>query len=52
MSEAMSRKLEGVHVGFLQLIMSQRKEQQKDGTWRQMVTDTVLEKSGPQPLGT
>ena len=52
LSEVVSMKLEGVFVGFLWRITRQRAEQQKDGTWRQMVTDTVLEKSGPQPLGT
>ena len=34
--EAMSRNLEGVHVGFLRQIMGQRKVQRKDGTWRRV----------------
>ena len=48
----MSRKLEGVHVGFLQRIKRQRVVQQKDGTWRQVAAGTVIEKAGTQPLGT
>ena len=42
MSETMSRKLEGVHVGFLRWITRQRAVQQKDGTWRQVEAETVL----------
>ena len=34
MSEAMSRKLEGVHVGLLWRITRQRAVWKKDGTWR------------------
>ena len=50
--EAMSRKLEGVHVGFLRQITGQRAVQQEDGTWRQVASEKVLEKSGTQYLGT
>ena len=51
-SEGMSRKLEGVHVGFLMQITRHGAVRQKDRTWRQESAETVLEKSGTQPLGT
>ena len=50
--EAMSRKLEGIRVGFLQKKKRQRAVQQKDKTWRQLAAKTVLEKACTQPLGT
>ena len=46
MSEAISRDLEGFLVG------RQRAVQQKNRTWRQVAADTVLEKTGTQPLET
>ena len=52
LSEVVSMKLEGVFVGFLWGITRQRAEQQKDGTWRQVEAETLLEKAGTQPLGT
>ena len=48
----MPRKLEGYHMGFLQQITRHRADQQKDGTWRQVAEETVLEKTGTQPLRT
>ena len=42
LSEAMSRKLEGVHVGFLWRITMQRAVQQKDRTSRQVAEEWVL----------
>ena len=42
----MSRKLEGIHVGFLSQITRQRAVQQKDRTWRQVAEETVVEKDG------
>ena len=42
LSEAISRKLEGVHAGFLRRIMRQRAVRQKDGTWRQVTAAAVL----------
>ena len=38
--------------GFLRLITRQRSVRQKDGTWRQVAADKVLEKAVTQPLGT
>ena len=52
MSEVMSRKLEGAHVGLLRRIMKQRSVQQKDGIWRQVEAETVIENTVTQPLGT
>ena len=47
----MSRKLEGVHVGFLRQITGQRVEIRDDGTWPQVAADKFLEKAGTQYLG-
>ena len=52
LSEVMSRKLEGAHVGLLRRIMKQRSVQQKDGIWRQVEAETVIENTVTQPLGT
>ena len=52
MSEAMSRKLEGVHVAFLWQITRQGAVRHKDGTWRQVSAETILEKAGTHPLCT
>ena len=48
----MSRKLEGLHVGFLRQITGQRLVLQEDRTWRQVAAETVLDKAGTQYLGT
>ena len=48
----MSRKMKGLHVGFLRLILGQGTVRQEDGTWRQVAEEKVLEKSGTQSLGT
>ena len=52
LSEAMSRNLEGVHVGLLRQIMGPRAVQQEDGTWWRVAVENVLEKAGTQSLGT
>ena len=52
LSEAMSRKREGVHVGFLRQITRQMAVQREDRTWRQLTSDKVLEKAGTKYLGT
>ena len=36
--ESMSRKLEGLHVGFLRKITGQRAMQRKDETWRRVAS--------------
>ena len=46
LSEAMSRKLEGVHVGFLRQITGKGAVRGKDGTWRQVAAEKVLDKAG------
>ena len=45
LSEAVSRKIEGVHMGFLRRIMRKRAVRQKYGTWWQVAAETVLEKA-------
>ena len=51
MSEAMSRKLEGVNMGFLRQIMGQRAVRRKERNWRQVAAEKVLEKAGTHSLG-
>ena len=49
--EAMSRNLEGAHVGFLRQITGQRVVRKRDGTWLSVTADKVLRKSGTHTLG-
>ena len=51
LSEAMSRKLEGVNMGFLRQIMGQRAVRRKERNWRQVAAEKVLEKAGTHSLG-
>ena len=44
LSEAMSRNMEGVHVGLLKHIKGHREVRQKDGTWRCATEEKVLKK--------
>ena len=46
--ESMTRNLEVVHVGFLRHITGQREVQRKDGTWRRVAADKVIDKAGTQ----
>ena len=50
--EAMSRKMEGLHVGLLRHIKKQRAVQQLNRTWWQVVEEKVLDKADIQSLGT
>ena len=52
MSEAMSKKLEGVHVDFLRRITGQKAVRQEKGTCQQLAADKVLEKAVTQSLRT
>ena len=51
LSEAIYRKMEGLHVGFLRQITGQRAVRREDENWRKVVSDKVLEKAGTQYLG-
>ena len=51
MTEVMSWKLEGVHVGFLRNITGQMEVRRKYGTWWQVAVEEVLEKAVTQYLG-
>ena len=42
LSDAISRKLDGVHMGFLNKITVNREVQQRDGTWRCVAAEKVL----------
>ena len=44
-------KLEGVNVGFLMQITGQREARQKEGTWRCVAVEKVLNTEGTQYLG-
>ena len=50
LSEAMSRNLEGVHVGFLRYITGKKEKRQRDGTWRSEAAEMVLKEVGTQIL--
>ena len=51
MSESMSHKLEGVHVGFPRQIMGQNSEQQRDRTWQSVASEKVIKEAVTQSLG-
>ena len=44
--EAMSNKLEGVHVGFLRQVMGNTAKRQGNGTWRSVAAESVLKEAG------
>ena len=48
----MSRKLEGVNVGFLRQVMGQKTNRQRYGTWRSAIAARVLKEAGTQTMGT
>ena len=52
LSEAMSRNMEGVQVGFLRRITGRRAMQQEDGKYRKVEAEKLLKKAGTQSLGT
>ena len=47
--QAMYRKLEGIHMGFLKQITGHRSVWQKYGTWRQVAVEKVLERQESSP---
>ena len=51
MLAAMSRNLEGVHVGFLRQVMGKNPKRQRDRTWRNVVAEKVLKEAVIQTLG-
>ena len=50
MSEAMPRKLEGVHVVFPRQITGQKAKWQRDGNWRSEAAEKILKEAGTQYL--
>ena len=48
---AMSRKLEGVHVGFLIKLVGQKAKRQREGTWRSASVAKVLKEAVTQTRG-
>ena len=48
---AMSRKLEGVHVGLLRQMMGVKAKRQRGGTWRSEVVKKVIKEAGTHILG-
>ena len=48
----MSRKLKGVHVGFLIEFMNQNSIQQGDGAWRSVAAARIFLEAGTQTMGT
>ena len=51
MLEEMSRKLEGVHLGFLRQVTGQKANQQRDRTWRSAIVTKVLKEEVTETLG-
>ena len=49
---AMKNKLEGVHVGFLRQVTRMQAKSNKDGTWKNVALERVLQGAGKQPLQT
>ena len=47
---AMSRKLEGVHMGFLRQVMGKKYKQQRDGTCRSAAAAKALKEAGNKTL--
>ena len=52
LSAAIAKKLVGVHVRFLQHVTMMKAKIQKGGSWRNMVSEILLQVSGTQPLQT
>ena len=46
----MSRKLEGLHVGFLRQVTGQKAKWQREGTWRSVAAADVIKESGTHTL--
>ena len=46
----MSRKLEGLHVGFLRQVTGQKAKRQREGTWRSVAAAEVIKESGTHKL--
>ena len=52
LSAPMAKKLEGVHVGFLRKVTRMKAKRLKDGSWRKVASDKVLQGAGTQLLQT
>ena len=50
--EEMSKKLEGVHMGFLRQVTGNTAKWKRDGTWRNAAAASVLKEAVIQTLGT
>ena len=50
--EEMSKKLEGVHMGFLRQVTGNTAKWKRDGTWRNASAASVLKEAVIQTLGT
>ena len=48
----MAQRLEGFHVGFLRQVKKLKSKRRKNGLWRKVAADKVLQGSGTQPLET
>ena len=48
---AMSRKFEGLHMGFLIQLKGQKSKRQRARTWRSAAAEKVLKEAGNQTLG-
>ena len=48
----MAQRLEGVHVGFLRQVIKFKAKILKDGLWRKVAAEKVLQGAGKKPLQT
>ena len=48
----MAQSLEGVHVGFLRQVKNLKAKRLRDGSWRKVAVEKVLQGTGTQPLQT
>ena len=52
LSAPMMQRLEGAHVSFLRQVTQKQATQRRDGSWRQMTAEAVLQGAGTQSLRT
>ena len=50
LTEKMSQRLEGLHVIFLRQVTRKQAKRRRDGSWRQIPTEEVLQGAGKQTL--
>ena len=52
LSDVMSVKINGMHVGLLRQVTGKKERRKNDGSWKKAASDSVLQGAGTQPLQT